>query len=248
MNALEIIDLNRSFGAISVIEGLTLNVELGQRHAVIGPNGAGKTTLFNMLTGWLPPSSGSIMFGDQSIAGLSPNEITARGMARSFQINALFDGLTVRENLRLSAQALHPSRLDVIASFDSYSDVEERVNFNAERMALTDHLDKPVQELAYGIRRQLEVALALTSEPKILLLDEPAAGTSPSERLRLVDLITRLPRSTTVLLVEHDMDLVFEISDRITVLSYGSVLADGSPDEIRRNKAVSDAYLGKHHA
>ncbi|MDC1227613.1 ABC transporter ATP-binding protein [Oceanospirillaceae bacterium] len=248
MNALEIIDLNRSFGAISVIEGLTLSIKEGQRHAIIGPNGAGKTTLFNMLTGWLPPSSGSIMFGDKSIAGMIPSRITASGMARSFQINALFDGLTVRQNLRLSAQALHPSRLDVIASFNAYSDIEELVIFNAERMALTDYMDKPVQELSYGIRRQLEVALALTSEPKLLLLDEPAAGTSPSERLRLVNLITRLPKSTTILLVEHDMDLVFEISDRITVLTYGSVLADGSPDEIRRHKAVSDAYLGKNHA
>ncbi len=248
MSVLSINSLYKSFGAISVIRALSLDIDAGMRHAIIGPNGAGKTTLFNLLTGWLEPSEGDIAFQGQSIVGLRPYSIAELGMARSFQINSLFNHLTVRENLRLAAQVFHRARLDFLSAFDGYQEVEDRVALNAERMALLDDLDKPVTELAYGVRRQLEVALSLTNEPSLLLLDEPAAGTSPSERTRLVDLITNLPESTTLLLVEHDMDLVFEIADRITVLSYGAVLADGTPEEIRQDEAVTDAYLGKHHA
>ncbi|MBM3486489.1 MAG: ABC transporter ATP-binding protein [Alphaproteobacteria bacterium] len=248
MALLEIVDLNKSFGALAVINNLYLAVEAGERHAVIGPNGAGKTTLFNLITGWHRPSSGRIAVEGTDLTRLAPQAITFRGLARSFQRNTLFDGLSVLENLRLSVQAQHRARFSLFRDRSAFGEVADEARAVAGQMGLVDVLDRSVSALSYGQKRQLEVGLALCSKPKLLLLDEPAAGTSPAERMRLIDLIADLPRSVTLLLVEHDMDVVFEVCERITVLSYGKLLASGTPDEVRNNLDVRDAYLGKAHA
>jgi len=248
MAELALEDLGMSFGALEVIKNLSLTVEAGERHAIIGPNGAGKTTLFNMITGWLKPKQGRIMMGERNLAGLSPQAISYAGLARSFQRNALFEGLSVEENLRLACQAHRRSKYNPVRDRRSFRSVVERAHQVAETMDLTDSLGKRVNELAYGQKRQLEVGIALCADPKILLLDEPAAGTSPGERVRLISLIGELPREVTLVLVEHDMDVVFEVSDKITVLDYGRLLATGAPKEIRESDAVREAYLGKSGA
>jgi branched-chain amino acid transport system ATP-binding protein len=247
MAALAIRDLEKSFGALRVIHDLNLEVASGARHAVIGPNGAGKTTLFNLITGWLRPDSGAIEFDGADLARLGQPAITRRGVARSWQRNTLFNGLTVLENIRLAVQATDRSRYRMLRDRDAFTSVIERARAVAARMGLEACLDLHVSELAYGQKRQLEVAMALASEPRLLLLDEPAAGTSPAERANLIRLIGELPRAVTLLLVEHDMDVVFEVCERITVLSYGRHLATGTPEEVRGNRDVRDAYLGRRH-
>ena len=248
MASLEIDDLSKSFGALSVISNLSMTLASGERHAVIGPNGAGKTTLFNLITGWLASDRGQIRVDGIDIAGLPPHEVTRRGIARSFQRNTLMNGLTVGENLRLAAQARDTSRFALFANRLAFKAVLEHARAAADQMQLSDCFDRAVSELSYGQKRQLEVAMALCCEPHILLLDEPAAGTSPAERAQLVDLINRLPRGVTLILVEHDMDVVFDVCEKITVLNYGKVLATGSPEAVRNDPAVRDAYLGKSRA
>jgi branched-chain amino acid transport system ATP-binding protein len=248
MASLEIDNLHKSFGALSVISNLSMTLASGERHAVIGPNGAGKTTLFNLITGWLASDQGRIRVDGTDIAGFPPQEVTRRGIARSFQRNTLMNGLSVGENLRLAAQAQDTSRFRLFADRLSFKGVLERARAAADRMQLGDCFDRTVSELSYGQKRQLEVAMAFCSEPRIPLLDEPAAGTSPAERAQLVDLIKRLPREVTLILVEHDMDVVFDVCERITVLSYGRVLASGLPEAVRNDPVVRDAYLGKSRA
>ncbi len=244
-SALHIHKLCKSFGALRVIDDLSLNVEPGERHAVIGPNGAGKTTLFNIVTGWLQPTSGDIWLNGHRMDGLSPQTAVRHGFSRSFQRNMLLEGVPVLENLRLACQAFSGSRWQMLRPATSYRAPIEKARDIAARLDLTDVLDTLVRELSYGKKRQLEVALALCPSPKVLLLDEPAAGTSTDERRKLISLIQSLPPELTLLLVEHDMDVVFELCTRITVLSYGKVLASGTVEEIRSNESVRDAYLGK---
>ena len=247
MSALEARNLHKRFGGPEVISNLNLTVPAGQRRAVIGPNGAGKTTFLNLVTGWLSPTSGSVLVDGQTVAG-RPEKVTHSGIARSFQRNMLLEDLTVAENLRVACQAFHSCRRVFWRSRGAFTDVIEKARRAAERMHLTDTLEVPVKHLSYGQKRQLEVALALCAEPKILLMDEPAAGTSPQERARLIDLINGLPRDLTILLVEHDMDVVFATCDLITVLSYGKVLATGTRREIQDDPTVMEAYLGHRHA
>jgi branched-chain amino acid transport system ATP-binding protein len=244
MSALVLDRVSKSFGGMVVISNLSLTIVDGARHAVIGPNGAGKTTLFNLITGWLRPNSGTIWLNDLQVTRMEPYELPHRGLARSFQRNALMTGLTVSENLRLAAQAVHSSRYHLFANSNAFPDVIAAARMAAQLMGLTDLLDRKVSELSYGQKRQLEVAMPLTSRPRVLLLDEPAAGTSPDERAALIRLINELPRDVTLLLVEHDMDVVFEVCDMITVLSYGEVLASGTPAEVRADDRVRTAYLG----
>jgi branched-chain amino acid transport system ATP-binding protein len=248
MSALEIRNLRKAFGGLQVISDLDLKVPSGQRHAVIGPNGAGKTTLFNIITGWQPPTSGEILIHGVPVQQGRPDLVTRGGLSRSFQKNMLLESVTVLENLRVACQAFHSSRHSMFRSCGSFSDVLHGAHVAAEQMHLESVLHRNVSELSYGQKRQLEVAIALCAEPKILLMDEPAAGTSPDERASLIRLINGLSPELTILLVEHDMDVVFAICDVITVLSYGKVLATGTKDEIQSNPQVIEAYLGQHHA
>lgn len=247
MNALEIKNLRKGFGGLEVISNFNLSIPQGQRHAVIGPNGAGKTTLFNLVTGWMPPTGGEIMIHGQKLKPGHPDAVTRGGLSRSFQKNMLLENVTVLENLRIACQASHPSRRSLLRSKDSFPEIIEKAHGVAVQMHLETRLDRKVSELSYGQKRQLEVAIALCAEPKILLMDEPAAGTSPDERERLISLINGLPRDLTIILVEHDMDVVFGICEIITVLSYGKVLATGTKDEIQANPRVIEAYLGQQH-
>jgi branched-chain amino acid transport system ATP-binding protein len=248
MSALEIRNLRKAFGGLQVIADLDLKVPSGQRHAVIGPNGAGKTTLFNIITGWQPPTSGEILIQGVPVQQGRPDLVTRGGLSRSFQKNMLLESVTVLENLRVACQAFDASRHSVFRSCWSFPDVIRRARSAAELMHLDTVLNRNVNELSYGQKRQLEVAIALCAEPKILLMDEPAAGTSPDERTNLIKLINGLPPELTIVLVEHDMDVVFAICEVITVLSYGKVLATGTKDQIRSNPQVIEAYLGKQHA
>jgi branched-chain amino acid transport system ATP-binding protein len=243
--AIEIRKLNKSFGALKVICDLDLSVPVGARHAIIGPNGAGKTTLFNLVTGWVRPTSGEVLVHGSRLDMSSPQGIVRAGFARSFQRNMLMEGLTVLENLRLACQAFCPSRWRILRSTRSAPGLVEKAKRVAARLELDTVLDRLVRELSYGQKRQLEVAVALCAEPRILLMDEPAAGTSPSERKQLIALIRSLPTDLTLLLVDHDMDVVFELCEQITVLSYGKVLASGDRERISNDPAVREAYLGK---
>jgi branched-chain amino acid transport system ATP-binding protein len=248
MNALEIRSLRKAFGGLEAISNLDLTVPYGQRHALIGPNGAGKTTLFNLVTGWLTPTGGDIRIAGHPVASGRPDHIARTGLTRSFQKNMLLESLSVLENLRIACQATHRARRSLFRSKHAFGGVIAQAVSVAERMNLVDCLGREVRELSYGQKRQLEVAIALCARPRILLMDEPAAGTSPSERARLVALINALPRELTILLVEHDMDVVFATCERITVLNYGKVLATGTREDIQTNPAVIDAYLGRRHA
>jgi branched-chain amino acid transport system ATP-binding protein len=248
MSALEIRKLRKAFGGLEVIANLNLTIPDGQRHAVIGPNGAGKTTLFNLITGWDPPTSGEILIHGIPVRQGRPDLVTRGGLSRSFQQNMLLESITVLENLRIACQAFHPSRHSLLRSRTEFADVIRKARRAAEQMHLDTCLDRNVNELSYGQKRQLEVAVALCAEPKILLMDEPAAGTSPDERANLIKLINDLSQDLTIVLVEHDMDVVFAVCDVITVLSYGKLLATGTKDEIQSNPQVIEAYLGQHHA
>ncbi|NDZ17653.1 ABC transporter ATP-binding protein [Variovorax sp. WS11] len=245
-NALEIRGLNKSFGALKVICNFDLSIPTGARHAIIGPNGAGKTTLFNLVTGWVRPTSGTVLVHGQPLEMKSPQAIVRAGFARSFQRNMLMEGLTVLENLRLACQAFSASRWQMFQRASGCPDVVKKAKSIAERLELDNVLTRLVRELSYGQKRQLEVAIALCAEPRILLMDEPAAGTSPSERKQLIALIRGLSSDLTLLLVDHDMDVVFELCGQITVLSYGKVLASGDRETVSNNPSVREAYLGKH--
>jgi branched-chain amino acid transport system ATP-binding protein len=236
--------VRRHFDAVLAVNGVTLSVAPRERRAIIGPNGAGKTTLFNLITGHLAPTAGSIRFDSAPIAGLAPYAVARRGISRSFQRTNLFPRLAVRENLRLAAAARGRGSYDLLGSVGRRWVPVERARSVAEAVALTDRLDVPAGELSYGEQRQLEIGVALASEPKLLLLDEPTAGMSPEETQRMTELLAGLPRAITLLIIEHDMDVVFALADRITVLHHGEVLAEGTAAEVRADPRVYDVYLG----
>jgi branched-chain amino acid transport system ATP-binding protein len=244
---LEAVSLCKSFGPLTVTDNVSLRLEKGERRAVLGPNGAGKTTLFNLLAGQLTPSSGTIALDGRSIASL-PVEARARlGLARSYQKNNLFNGLTVRENLSLAAAARNRA---AFIFKDSLRDreVHKAVEDVAAQTGLAGMLDAPVASCSYGTRRQLEIGIALASDPKVLLMDEPASGAGPGIVEALHKLMKSLPRSLTILIIEHDMDLAFDVADRITVLNYGKVVFEGTPEETRKSPLVNEIYLGDWEA
>lgn len=245
MSQLSLRNISKSFGALRVIDTFDLELGVGDRHAIIGPNGAGKTTLFNMVSGWIAPDTGTIEIEGLDITGKQPQEVTQAGLARSFQKNTLFDGLTVAESLRLAVQAHSAVRFNFFQPARRFGGLQQRAHEVARQMELEDVFEQQVKTLSYGQKRQLEVGIALACKPKILLLDEPAAGTSPAERATLVRLLTTLPDDMTLLLVEHDMDVVFGVCSKITVLNYGRIVASGSPEEVRRDPEVRAAYLGE---
>jgi branched-chain amino acid transport system ATP-binding protein len=236
--------VRRSFGALTAVNGVTLEVAPRERRAIIGPNGAGKTTLFNLITGHLAPTAGRILFDGAPVAGLPPHAVARRGISRSFQLTNVFPRLPVLENFRLAAAANSPGSYDLLGSVDRRWVPMERARTAAEAVGLGDRLDAPAGALSYGEQRQLEIGIALATRPKLLLLDEPTAGMSPEETLRMTELLAGLSREITLLIIEHDMDVVFTLADRITVLHYGEVLAEGTADEVRANPRVYEVYLG----
>jgi branched-chain amino acid transport system ATP-binding protein len=236
--------VTRFFGALGAVNGVTLSVERRERRAIIGPNGAGKTTLFNLITGHLAPTAGRILFQGRDITGLAPHRVARQGISRSFQRTNLFPRLTVRENLRLAAAADGRGSFRLFGSVARLAAPLARAQEVARAVGLAERLDDDVARLSYGEQRQLEVGVALATRPQLLMLDEPTAGMSPEETQRMTRLLAALPREVTILIIEHDMDVVFSLADRITVLHYGEVLADGPPDAVRADARVYEVYLG----
>ncbi|WP_454633303.1 ABC transporter ATP-binding protein [Bradyrhizobium cenepequi] len=245
---LRVDNLVRRFGGILATDNLSLEVPRGELHAIIGPNGAGKTTLISQLTGQLMPNSGTIHFAGRDITGLPPYRRSALGLARSFQITSLLKDFTAIDNVALAAQA-HDGH-----SFRFWGDARKEKHLRdaaracLERVGLAARADVLVSELSHGEQRELELAVALATEPQLLLLDEPMAGLGVTESARMVGLLKELRKEFTIVLVEHDMEAVFALADRITVLVYGRVIACGTPDAIRRHEEVKRAYLGEQHA
>ena len=248
MAVLETDGLTREFGELVAVDHVNLSVETGEFRCVIGPNGAGKTTLFNLVSGALAPTDGTIRFDGEDVTGLSPNERVRRGIGRSFQITTVFAGLSVRENVRLAAQSAMESTIAVqdrfFRSSDSFPAIEERVDDVLERIELATLAEETAATLAYGDRRRLEIGLVLATDPKVVLLDEPTAGMSVEETRATMDLVADVLSERTLLLIEHDIDMVMGVSDTITVLDRGKELATGSPADVAANEDVQEAYLG----
>ena len=237
--------VSRRFGGVAAVSDVTLDVQPGARHGIIGPNGAGKTTLFNLINGDLGVSAGAIEFAGRDVATLPPHRRAALGMARTYQIARTFPTLTVRENLMLGALGLRREKFGLLRSWRARREVSEAVERTAGRLGLSERLEVPAEDLSHGELREVDIALAMVSEPRLLLLDEPAAGLSPAERVHLRELLRMLPEKLTVVMIEHDMDLVRTVVDRITVLHFGSVVADGPPAEVQADAQVREIYLGR---
>jgi branched-chain amino acid transport system permease protein len=241
--------LTKRYGGVVANENIDFSVNAGELRGIIGPNGAGKSTFFKMLTCEVHPSAGSIIFEGQDITGKSVTDVCQLGLTKSYQVNQLFNRLTVRENVVIAALAelRGKFRLDMFARLDRIPGLREQVDHTLELVNLTERADAPVSELAYGEKRRLEVGLALASSPSLLLLDEPLAGMSPQERVDTVQLLKSIAQGRTMIIIDHDMDALFELAERITVLQEGRVLVEGTPEEIKNNAKVQEAYLGGVH-
>jgi branched-chain amino acid transport system ATP-binding protein len=244
MAILELRGVDKSFGALEVLSRIDLEIEEGKITSVIGPNGAGKTTLFNVITGRFPASAGAILFKKRDITRMKAHEITLAGLARSFQITNIFKRLTVSENIFLAVQTKSPQRLSLFSPAKGLSEVGEKTNEILERIGLQKWADVPAGQLSHGDQRHLEIGMTLATGPELLMLDEPTSGMSPAEAAQTMDLIKDLSREFTIMLIEHNMDLVMNISDRIVVLNFGRKIAEGSPEEVADNPEVRRVYLG----
>ncbi|MFC0384415.1 ABC transporter ATP-binding protein [Muricoccus vinaceus] len=233
------------FGGLRAVEAVSIRVPAGQRRAIIGPNGAGKTTLFNAITGVVRASSGRVLLEGRDVTRLPVHARAHRGMGRTFQITNLFPRLTVMENMRLALRGLSPRRFSILGRDGLDREEAGRIEAALALSRLSGRLDQEVRALSYGEQRQLEMAMALATRPRLLLLDEPAAGLSPSERVIVSDIIRSLPRTMTVVLIEHDMDLVLSLVDWVTCLNNGRLLVEAAPDDIRTDPQVQEVYLGK---
>ena len=241
-------DLRKEFGELAAVNGLSIDVPRGEFRSVIGPNGAGKTTFFNLVTGVMTPTGGAIYFDGEEVTGLPPHERVRRGMGRSFQLTTVFGGLTVRENVRLAAQAAHDEGMSavdwLVRSRDALPAVGRAADEALSRVGLADQADARAAALAYGDRRRLEIGIVLATDPAFVLLDEPTAGMSREETRATMRLVDEELSDRTLLLIEHDIDLVMDVSDRITVLDRGRELATGPPAAIADDESVQAAYLG----
>lgn len=247
MNLLEVRSVSKSFGSLAAVSDLSLAVPAGELRAVIGPNGAGKTTFFNLVSGFFPPTRGDIVFDGQTVTQLPSYRRVERGMARTFQVTEIFPELTVYENVRIAAEVASGYRLRAWIGHHEASRLKEHVNEVLALAGLSTKTERQVGELAHGDQRAAEIAMALALKPRLLLLDEPTAGMGDQETYEITGLIRRLnrDRNYTIVLIEHDMRVVFHLADRITVLDQGRLLAEGTPKEIAANEAVQAAYLGK---
>ncbi|EOA05078.1 branched-chain amino acid ABC transporter ATP-binding protein [Herbaspirillum frisingense GSF30] len=246
--ALTLRNVSKSFGEAHIIRGVDLELQRGERHAFIGPNGAGKSTLFHLISGNFKPSAGDILLGELPIGGLSPERINRMGLARSFQITNIFPRLSVFENLRLGVMQRFGMQYTLWRPISQYRKVTALAEQLLEQVRLVRHRDTLGGELSYSEQRSLEIGMTLASDPKVLLLDEPMAGMSREETDYTAELLRELSVGRSLMIVEHDMDVVFSLCDRISVLVYGQVVATGTPEEIRNNAQVQEAYLGKEVA
>jgi branched-chain amino acid transport system ATP-binding protein len=245
MNILETKGIYHDFSGLEVLFNINLEVEEGERHAIIGPNGAGKTTLFNVITGTYMPSSGQVFFKGNEITGFKPHQLARIGMGRSFQITSTFSKLTAFQNIRMGILSKRGIRFNLFRKADKMQAITEETDELLNRINLTEERDVPADLLSYGKHRSLEVSMAMATDPELVMLDEPTAGMSRDETHNAVELIRRITEGKTMVIIEHDMDVVFSLADRITVLHLGKILAVGPPEEIKENQEVKDAYLGE---
>jgi branched-chain amino acid transport system ATP-binding protein len=241
--AIELKNVGRRFGALQAVRDVTFDVAIGERHAVLGPNGAGKTTLFNTICGDFPPTSGSIKLFGEEISHVPAHRRARRGIGRTYQQSLLFNGLSVRDNLFVAVRGVKPNRFSFLVPRGGDEHVAKARDV-AERVRLSHVLDVVVGDLSHGQRRQLEVGMALASDPKLLMLDEPAAGLSPVERPELSKLLKDLPKTLTIVLIEHDMDVALPFADLVTVMKDGEVVVADTPDRIQNDPVVHEIYLG----
>nr|WP_245251920.1 ABC transporter ATP-binding protein [Paenibacillus sediminis] len=241
---LKVEGLSKSFKGLQVLKNVSLEVEPEERHIIIGPNGAGKTTLFNCITGVLPINEGTVSIQGKMIADLPSHTRVSEGMSRTFQKNNLFGKLTVEENVHLAVTARKSYRFKLFKSLLSYKDMQQESQDLLKEWDLWERRNQTVDELSYGEQRLVEIMLAIATKPTILLLDEPTSGMSPAETIQTTKLIQKLPRTISLLVIEHDMEVVFSIADRITVLHHGEVFLSGKPEEIRNDQRVKDIYFG----
>jgi branched-chain amino acid transport system ATP-binding protein len=242
--AVEIDELAKVFGGLRAVDGVSLSVAPGERRALIGPNGAGKTTLFHCVTGTLLPSSGRVKLFGHDVTDLPEHQRTGLGMGRTFQITNVFPDLTLIENLVLSIIGTDRRKWILHRPVSAFPALRAQALAGLAAVGLADRAEESVKLLSYGERRQLELALALNTAPKVLFLDEPCAGLSPSERQRIFQMVRSLPRDITVVLIEHDMDVALGLADKVTVMNRGRVMVEGTPDDVQRNPDVRSVYFG----
>jgi branched-chain amino acid transport system ATP-binding protein len=242
---LTLTDVVVAFDALRAVDGVSLSVPRGQRRAIIGPNGAGKTTLFNAIAGAVPPTAGRIIFDGHDVTRLPPHRRAQLGISRTFQITNLFTTLSVQDNMVLALRGLSERKFSLFGKSDTDASEAPRIAAALDAARIAGRADVTVKELSYGEQRQLEIALSLVTTPRMLLLDEPAAGLSPSERSMVAEIIRSLDRDVTVVLIEHDIDLALDLVDFVTCMFEGRLLVEEPPEGIRRNKKVQEVYLGK---
>jgi len=244
LNALVTQALSKNFGGLRAIRGVSLEIEEGERRAIIGPNGAGKTTLFHLISGFLFPSSGHISLFGRDVTNLQAHRRAGLGIARTFQVTNLFQKLTLFDNSLLGVQAIKWARFCFYRRVSSFREIVHETERLLKEWNLWEKKDALLKNFSYGEQRQIEVIMALATKPRLLLLDEPTAGLSPAETVLVTSIIKGLPREITTILIEHDMDVAFKIAEKITVLHFGSILAEGPLEEIKGNPEVSEIYLG----
>jgi len=244
MEALRAENLSRDFGGVHAVRDVSFHVEAGEHLAIIGPNGAGKTTLFNLLGGQLSPTAGKVYFYGQDITHMAAHQRAHLGIARSFQLIALFPNLTIMDNVLLAIRGIQPSRFQMFRSSAAYKELSVRAQNLLEPMGLWQKRDELLHAISYGEQRKLEITLSLASEPRLLLLDEPSTGLTTAESADITSNVRKLGKDITIILVAHDMDLVFGIAERIIVLHYGEIISEGTCEEIRTDPRVKEIYMG----
>jgi branched-chain amino acid transport system ATP-binding protein len=244
VEAIKVESLFKSFGGVMAVRGVSLQVDVGGRLVIIGPNGAGKSTLFNLLNGQLEPDAGKVCLFGEDVTSLPLHKRAHMGMARSFQLTSLFPGLSALDNMMLALHGLRRSRFNLFQATNSYARLLDKAEELLSNMSLWDRRNDRVKMISYGEQRKLEIALCLASNPRLLLLDEPSAGLTTGERRGVMEMIRNLPPDIAVIIVDHDMDLVFGLANRIIVLHYGEIIAEGTPDEIQADPRVKEVYMG----
>ena len=242
--AIELVDVHKKFGATQIIRGVSLAVPAGERHAIIGPNGAGKSTLFNLISGRLTPTSGIVRLSGEDVTGLPPYQINRRGLSRSFQVTNIFPRLSVWENIRCAVLWSLEYKYSFWRGIDGLADVRERTEAILDEIELSDRRNIQAGVLTYAEQRALEIGITIAGKAGIILLDEPSAGMSAAEAARAVALIRKVSQGRTLIMIEHDMGVVFDLADRISVLVYGQIIASDVPARIKQDSAVQTAYLG----